>query len=177
MKALLAMPSVQIVLCSAVFGWGCWKFGPAGAVITSPLLGAAIGRPLMNWLANVRHAARERTWLPVHGNHYVFKGVTVHVVEDDGMQRWVRMADVRKAVGNTATDRALAVTYTTRFMEKAEDGHAYARDDALIEHLGKSMDNATALRMRTWVEREIAFAARRQRERAGIRDEPETGAD
>ena len=42
MKRLLAMPSIQIGLCLAVFAWGCWKFGPAGAAITSPLLGAAI---------------------------------------------------------------------------------------------------------------------------------------
>ena len=28
----------------------------------------------------------EHVWLPVHGQHYVFKGVTIKVVEDDRMQ-------------------------------------------------------------------------------------------
>ena len=38
------------------------------------------------------------------------------------------------------------------------------RDDALITYLGKQTD-ATALRLRTWVERNIAFPAERARER------------
>ncbi|MES2999281.1 MAG: hypothetical protein V4787_01200 [Pseudomonadota bacterium] len=170
MKRLLAMPSVQIALCLAVFAWGAWKFGPAGAAITSPLLGAAICRPLMAWFANIRHAAREHVWLPVHGQHYVFKGVTIKVVEDDRMQRWVRLADVRKAVGETAGERALAITYPGRFEAKGDGGLAWLRADALVEHLAK-LNEPTALRMRTWVEREVEYAARRLRERAGIRDE------
>ncbi len=170
MKRLLSLPSVQIALCLVVFALGFWKFGPVGAALTSPLLGAAICRPLMNWAANIRHAAREKVWLPVHGQHYVFKGITVKVVEDDQMQRWVRLVDVRKAVGRVTADRALALTYPGRFEAKGDGGHAWLRADALIEHLAK-INEPTALRMRMWVERDIEYSARRQRVQAGVKDE------
>jgi hypothetical protein len=44
----------------------------------------------------------------------------------------------------------------------------HVRDDALLAHLDKER-SPEALRLRHWVEREIAFPARRQRARLGIR--------
>jgi hypothetical protein len=173
MKRWLTLPSVQIALCLAAFLAIGWFMGPFGALVSSPLLAAAIARPLMALVANMRHTVLERTWLPVHGQHYVYKDVTIGVLEDEDHRRWVCLADARKVVGFTATERALAIAYPQRCLRIGKRGGPYLRDDALIEHLSKE-NHPAALRFRTWAERTIAFPGRRIRERLGIRDGPQS---
>ncbi len=167
----LGLPSVQIALCLAVFALVGWRFGVFGIVIASPLLGAAVCRPVMALVANIRHGARERVWLPVHGQHYVYKGATIHVLEDDDRCRWVPLPDVRKVVGLTASERTLALAFPQRCKPLGKPARPCLRDDALIEHLGKE-NNPAALRFRTWVERTVALPGRKVRESLGIRPEP-----
>jgi hypothetical protein len=50
------------------------------------------------------------------------------------------------------------------------------RDDALLAHLAKER-SLEAARLRLWVEREVSFPGRRQRERLGIRTRPPDAAD
>ena len=171
LKRWLSYPSVQIALCLAVFALVGWRLGPFAMVISSPLLAAAIAVPVMNLAANIRHAARERTWLPVHGQHYVFKGITIHVLEDEDFCRWISLADMRKVAGVTASESVLATVYPERCKRLGDGGQPHLRDDALIEHLGKE-SNPVALRFRTWVDREVAYSARRIRKSRGIRPEP-----
>jgi hypothetical protein len=167
-KRRLSFPSVQIALCLALFALVGYRWGPFAIAIASPLLGAAICRPVMNLVANLRHTARESTWLPVHGQHYVYKGVTIHVLEDDEHRRWVSLADARKVVGVTASERALAAAYPGRCEHFGNSGLCL-RDDALVEHLGKESD-PRALRLRTWAERTIMLPGRKVRSNLGIRD-------
>ena len=164
----LSYPSVQIALCLAVFCAVGWRWGAIGMIWTSALLGAAICRPVMNLVANLRDRARENTWLPKHGQHYVYKGVTLRVLEDEEHGRWVSLADARKVVGVTASERSLAATYPGRCEHFGKDG-VYLRDDALVEHFAKENDPA-ALRFRTWVEGTIANPGRNVRRKLGIRD-------
>ena len=171
MKRWLTYPSVQIALCMAVFGAVVWRMGPFAAVLASPLLAAAIARPLLTLIANFRHGVRERTWLPVHGEHYVFKGVTIHVLEDDDRCRWISLADVHKVTGVTASEGALVVTYPDRCKRMGKHAQPHIRDDALVEHLAKE-SNPLALRFRTWVDRDVSFPGRRIRKGLGIRPEP-----
>ena len=166
MMRWLSFPAVQIALCLAVFALAGWRWGPLGMVWTSPLLGAAICRPVMHLVAGMVHRIREHTWLPVHGRHYVYKGVTVNVLEDDQHRRWVRLEDARKVAGFTATERALTLAYPGR-CERFGKGGAYLRDDALVEHMGKE-NNPAALRFRTWAERTIALPGRKVRSNLGI---------
>jgi hypothetical protein len=171
LKRLLSYPSVQIALCVAVFALIGYKLGPSVAVWTSPLLAAAIARPVMNLVANFRHNLRAHVLLPVHGRHYVFKGITIHVLEDDDRCRWIPLADVRKVAGMTANEGALAVAYPARFARMGEPARPHLRDDALVEHLAKE-NNPVALRFRTWIDRDVAFPGRRIRKSLGIRPEP-----
>ena len=164
----LSFPSVQIAVCVTVFLLVGWRWGPFAMVWTSPLLAAAICRPVMNLVANLRHTVLAHTWLPVHGQHYVYKGVTINVLEDDEHRRWVSLADARKVVGFTATERALTLAYPERCQHFGKSG-AYLRDDALVEHIGKE-NNPAALRFRTWAERTIALPGRKVRSNLGIRD-------
>lgn len=75
-----------------------------------------LGFPLVQitLASSIRYKLRERVWLPVHGQHYVFKGIAIHVLEDDDHCRWVSLADVHKVVGATAGERALAAVYPGR---------------------------------------------------------------
>lgn len=165
MKQWLAYPSVQIALCTACYALLAYWTDKWTVVFVSPLYGAVIARPLINLVANLRQALRAQVWLPVHGQHYVFKGTTVHVLEDEEGWRWVRLADVQQALGGPALNaRQLALVYPERLELMGTPGQLHMRDDALIAYLGKQKD-ATALRLRTWVERNIAFPAQRMRER------------
>lgn len=176
MTRWLRLPSIQIALCLAVYALVGWKLGPFALVLASPLLAAAIARPLLTLLANFRHGVREQVWRPVLGQHYAFKGTTIRVLEDHDHCRWVCLADVRKVVGTTASERALAVTYADRVQQMGRPGQAYLRDDALIEHLSKE-NNPVALRFRTWAERDIAQPAKRIRKGLGIRTDSAGGPE
>ncbi len=171
MKNWFAYPSVQIALCAAVYAFAGWRMGPFALVLGSPLLAAAIARPLLNLVANIRHGLRERTWLPVHGQHYVFKGITIHVLEDDDRCRWISLSDMRKVAGVTASEGALAVAYPGRCRRMGKPEQPHLRDDALVEHLAKE-NKPPALRFRTWADRDIAYPGRKIRKRLGIRPEP-----
>ena len=168
MKHWLSLPFVQIAICVTLYLLAGWRWGPFVMVWTSPLLAAAVCVPIMNLVANLRHRMRETTWLPVHGQHYVYKGVTIQVLEDEEHRRWVRLADARKVVGVTAGERALALAYPGRCEHFGKSGFCL-RDDALVEHLAKEND-PDALRLRTWVERNIALPGRKVRSNLGIRD-------
>ena len=169
MKHWLSTPFVQIALCVVLFLLAGWRWGPFVLVWTAPLLAAAVALPIINLVANLRQRARENTWLPVHGQHYVYKGVTIHVLEDEEHRRWVSLADARKVVGVAAGERALAVAYPGR-CEPFEQRGVFLRDDALVEHLGRQND-AAALRFRTWAERTIMLPGRKVRSNLGIRDQ------
>jgi hypothetical protein len=170
MKNWLGFPSVQIALCTLVFG--AIAYWLAGSVMGRVMLvfliwgyGAAISRPLINLAANFRHTVRSVVWLPVHGTHYVFKDTTIHVLEDDDTWRWLPLADVELVLGRKLNARVLAITYPQRLEMGGKPVRMHVRDDALIEHLSKLSD-PMALRFRTWVERSVALPARRMRQRA-----------
>ena len=97
MKRWCGFPLVQIALCVAVYGLVARYLGKKAVVWTAPLFAYAVSRPLMALVSGFRHTVREHVWLPVHGTHYVFQGVTIHVAADDARCRWVCLADVRRA--------------------------------------------------------------------------------
>jgi hypothetical protein len=97
-------------------------------------------------------------------------GVTVHVFEDERHERWVNLADARKAAGITASDGALEKSMGARFQRRGRD--VWLRDDALVEYLSRSTD-AVALRFRTWVDRQVMFPGQKIRERLGVRPQDE----
>ena len=164
MPQWLNHPAVQLLLCTGAYmALGYWT-DKWIVLFVSPLYGALVARPLINLVALLRQALRSSVWLPVHGQHYVFKGTTVHVLEDGAGWRWIRLADVQTILGTVLNTRVLAVTYPERLEMMGRPAHLHMRDDALITHLAKQND-ATALRLRTWVERSIAFPAERARQR------------
>ena len=170
MSKLLSMPSVQIALCVLVYVMVGNYFGAMGWAIASPGLGAAIARPIMNLIANMRQKAREHVWLPVHGNYYAYKDIRVYVAEDDYHCRWVRMADVRRVVGASAKDSALAQVYPNGWRLSGSPPEPYIRDDALHAYLSKE-NRPLTLRMAVWVQRNLMVPGDKVRAKYGIRME------
>ncbi len=168
MTITAAQVAVRAAGCVVAMAIGWRMFGAAGLVYAAPLLGVAFARPLIELASAARHAMRQAHWRDVEGRHYAFRDRPVKVLEDDDRQRWVRLSDVRAIVGFTASDGALAVAYPAGWRRIGRSGEAYLGEAALLEHLGKER-GPDALRLRLWVEREIVFPARRERERLGVR--------
>lgn len=163
MKRWLGFPLVQIALCVVTYALIGYYLGKVPFVWTAPLFAYAVSRPLMALALDIRRLLLERVWLPVHGTHYVFKGVTIHVAEDNARCRWVCLADVRRAVGIEANERALAAAYPGCVQGMGQPVQTYMRDDALIVHLGK-INELAVLKFKTWLERSVAFPGQRVRE-------------
>ena len=83
MKRWLGFPSVQIALCIGAYALLGYRLGVFAFVFALPLFAAIIARPLFALVSNYRRKMQELVWLPVHGQHYVFMGMTIHVREDD----------------------------------------------------------------------------------------------
>ena len=167
---LFTFPSVQITLCVLVYILVGNYFGAMGWAIASPGLGAAIARPIMNLLGNMRQRAREHVWLPVHGDYYAYKDIRIYVVEDEDHCRWVRMADVRRVVGASANDRAMAQVYAKGWQLSGSPPEPYIRDDALVAYLGKE-NRPVTLKMALWVKRNLVVPGEKVRDKYGIRME------
>ena len=154
----------RLGLCGLV-SWCVWRVGGlVPMVCTAPLYGVLLARPLLDLMSDLRHQTRVLIWRPLEGRHYVYRGTPVQVIEDDAHVRWVRAADVRRIVGFTASDGALALTYPNGWRLVGEPAEPHFSDAALIAHLRKER-SAEAGRFMQWAERTIAYPARQLRAR------------
>jgi len=164
----IASIALRVAAC-AIASWIAWRiFGTAGLVFVAPLFGLAFARPLVELAATASRAMRSAHWRDVEGRHHAFGGRPVNVLEDADGQRWIRLGDVRAIVGFTTSEGALAIAYPDGLRRMGRPVEPHIGAEALLEHLGKER-GPKAIRLRTWVEREIAFPARRERERQRIR--------
>jgi hypothetical protein len=168
MIAILRTIALRVAICAAV-SWGAWRLGfSTGVLFMIGVLGIAMARPLLDLASELRHQMRRANWRHEEGRYYVFRGIPVRVLEDSDKQRWVRLADARRIVGFTASTGALKITYPSGFRLLGRPPEPYLGDEAMLAHMLKER-SATAGKFRHWVEREIVFPARRERERLGIR--------
>jgi hypothetical protein len=161
-KPLSDYPSVQIGLCVIAYALlGLW-LGKFAFLMLSPLLAAAIARPLMALASNMRHAIRWQVWAPVMGQHYVFKDISIRVLEDERRQRWVNLSDVWKVTGDPTSERILSTVYPGQLKMMGKPLEAHLKDEALVTHLG-TQNRLQAIKLRTWVERTIVMPGRELR--------------
>ena len=148
-----------------------WRHGAdAGALRHPP--GPAAARP--RGRAARRHeagAARD-----VEGRHYAFRGRRVQVLEDADRRRWVRLADVRADRRLHRQRRRARDHLPRRRASPRPAGRASRRARRRCSRTCCKERAPEAARLRVWVEREIVFPARRERERLGIRL-PAAGTD
>ncbi|MEO5845846.1 MAG: hypothetical protein ABIQ33_13500 [Caldimonas sp.] len=175
MTRIVASIALRLAVCAFV-SWAVWRwFGLAAMVPTLPLFGILLARPLIELASALRDGMKKAQLAAVEGRHYAFRGRRVQVLEDPDRRRWVRLADVRAIVGITASDGALAITYRGGVRRLGQPAEAHVSEETLLAHLLKER-GPEAVRLRVWVEREIVFPARREREHMGIRS-PAAGAE
>ena len=162
LRQLSDYPSVQIGLCILVYVLlGIW-FGKFAFLMLSPLLAAAIARPLMALASNVRHAVRWQVWAPVMGQHYAFRDIAIRVLQDERGQRWVNLSDVWKVTGDPTSERILSTVYPGQLRMMGNPPQAHLKDESLVTHLG-TQNRLQAIKLRTWVERTIVIPGRESR--------------
>lgn len=172
MSSTLAALALRLAIAAALAAGAWWLDGPSFLfVIALALSGPLLARPLLDLAGDLRRQMRAAVWAPQEGRHFVFRGVPVTVREDVEHRRWIRVADVRRIVGFTASDGALALSYPQHWQTDARGGAAWLEVEAVVIHLRRE-PGPQALRLAQWIEREVAFPARRQRERLGIRVPP-----
>ncbi len=175
MSRTLATLALRLAIAGALAGLAWRLDGPSFLFVCAlALSGPLLARPLLDLAGDLRRQLRQAVWAPLEGQYFVFRGTPVTVREDVDHRRWIRVASLRRVVGFTASDGALALTYPRHWQVDARDGSAWIDAEAAIVHLRRD-PGAQALRLAQWIEREVAFPARRQRERLGIRVPPPTG--
>jgi hypothetical protein len=146
---------------AALITWVGWKLGGfawalTALVFSTPLIGFAIARPLVEFL----HEGF--TWLSLqplerwHGNYYEFGGVQVRVYEDEGALWFdardvVRAADIRMNADTVQEGRVLAGP-NVRCLSSAE-----------IETLLAAHRTHEAGRFLLWMRREVITPWERKR--------------
>lgn len=171
MPGILGTLALRGLLCAAV-GWVGWRLiGPVALALTAPLLGIALAKPLLELAGALHHAVRARALADIEGRHYAFRGVHVRVIEDEGHQRWIRAADVRRIVGSQDSDHALQLAYGRGYRLAGQPAEGYFSETALLTHLTRQATPAAA-RLRLWVERVVVWPAREQRRRLGLAEPP-----
>lgn len=154
-----------VVFC-AVWVVVMYKYvGVIGLVLSAPVIGIAFTRLVIDAAAEMGWRMRSAVLAPLSGKHYVYMEFNLRIVEDDDFGRWMATDDVRRIVGNGATDKALAQTYPSGW--QIWEGRAHLRDDALMHYLGRE-PSSRAVKLRNWAERSIAYPARTERKRRGI---------
>lgn len=174
-RTLLTLAS-RLAIAAVLAGLAWWHSGGPSSlfVIALALSGPLLARPLVDLAGDLRRGLRQAVWAPLEGQHFVFRGVPVVVHEDVDHRRWIRLADLQRIAGFTASDGALALTYPQHWHVDTGDGSAWLEAEAAIVHLRRD-PGARALRLAQWIDREVAYPARRQRERLGIRVPPPKG--
>ncbi len=168
MIQILKTIAIRLALCAAAT-WALWRLGfGTGLLFMAGVVGIVLARPLMHLTIALWQAMRHANWRELEGHHFAFKGRSVRVVEDADHQRWIRLADIRAVAGFTASDASLQITYPAGWGMRGRPREPYLSDEALLAHIAKER-SPEAARLRRWVEREIVFPARRQRERYGVR--------
>ena len=158
----------RLALLGGVVGWALRDHGAIGVVSVCLLLGLLLPNPVLDFIAALWHALRVAVWGPVQGRHFSYRAARVRVVTDNSHRRWVDLRDVRKILGFTASNASLAIAHPNGYRLIGRRATPHLCDEALLAHL-RRQPGAEALKFRQWVERDIAFSARRQREHCGVR--------
>ena len=168
MRAVLLALAWRLTACAGL-AWLAWRaLGVWGLAPALLLLAVLLPHPLLALASELRQKMREQVWQPVEGRYHAYHGTPVQVLTDEQHRRWIRIADVRKITGFTASMAALSLTYPNGYQLMGRPAVPHLADDALVAHL-HTESSQVALKFRQWVEREIAFPAQRERERFGIR--------
>jgi hypothetical protein len=142
-------------------------FGPGVWVFLALLAAHLFKRIIVDLLAEMGWQMRRAVLEPLSGKHYEFQSFQLQVVEDDDHCRWIPTEKVREIVGQLISDEALAQLFPCGHQRIGQAQKGYLRDDALLAYLAGA-HSSQAIKFKNWIERNIAFPARKMRERKGV---------
>jgi hypothetical protein len=162
---------LRIIRSGAVCIVYYWLFkdllGPILWIVLAALAAQLFKRIVVDLLAETGWQMRRAALEPLNGKHYQFQNFQLQVVEDDDHCRWIPTAKVRQIVGQLASDEALLRLFPSGHRRLGDQQEGYLRDDALVAHLAGA-HSSQAIKFKNWIERNVAFPARKIRERKGI---------
>ncbi len=141
--------------------------GPVVWVFLAVVIGMAFSRILIDLMAELSWSLRAAVLEGLGGEYYQYQDWRLQVLEDESHCRWVPVDEVRKIVGNLASDRTLAHVYLSGCLPMGKPPKPHLRDDALLAHLAHA-PSIRSIKFKNWAERNIAFPARTTRKRLGI---------
>ena len=160
---LLLTIAIRLAGCSGV-AWLAWRWrGASGLVFCAPLFGLALAKPILDAVSAWLRLTRRLAYGDLDGRYYAHRGTPIDIVEDAEHVRWLRTADVRRIIVGLPGDPVLARLYPDGVRPQAPSARISA--EALADYLRKST-GPQSLRFARWLERDVAYAARRLRERA-----------
>ena len=159
-------------LLGAVLVCGIWFplmfhfMGAIGLLLAAPVAGLAFTRLVIDAAEELGWRMRSAALAGLSGKNYQYMEYRLEILEDEDGCRWIPVDDVRKIVGQLASDNNLEHLYPTGFERIGKQGKNYLRDDALTAHLAHA-HSARSIKFKNWVERNVAYPARKTRERRG----------
>lgn len=151
---------------AASFNYLVWLWlGPVSFALCSPLYAYILARPILEFFSGSYRFTRELAFRTISGRYFEHRGVMIDIVEDVGGFRWLRTEDVRKFVVNLPDDRNLIRRHPEGVTTEGIPPKARIKAETLAVFLKTSTD-PSAIKFKQWLERDVAFPARRNRERS-----------
>ncbi len=166
--ATLPLRIIRSSAVCAVYYWLCKDlFGPGVWIFLGALAAQLFKRIVVDLLAEMGWQMRRAALEPLSGKHYQFQNFQFQVIEDDDHCRWIPTEKVREIIGQLASDEALVRLFPSGHQRLGDEKKGYLRDDALMAHLAGA-HSSQAIKFKNWIERNVAFPARRIRQRKGV---------
>jgi hypothetical protein len=144
---------------------GAWKWlGPAGLVYSAPLLGLALGKPIVDLLAAYPSLVSRIVLRKVDGRYFEYRGTSLDIHIDERAACWISTADLRKIVA-LPVDPVLRTRYPLQCRALGDPVEWRLGGEALTEFLARSTDSDMT-KFSHWVDKNVITPARNKRNRA-----------
>jgi len=176
MPRLLASAGLRLLFCTTV-AYVLWRLlGAVGLVVSAPLFGVLLAKPIFELVAELRGSAKRLAYLQVEGRHFEHRGFRLNIIEDERHHRWVSVSDVRKVISTFPREAVLQRQFPEGLRDDPATRGQRIHADALLVYLARSSEG-NSVKFRNWLEREVVFPAAKIRQRLGIRDSVPSGAN
>jgi hypothetical protein len=160
MTDLVILTLVRIALCAAV-SWLVWRYlGLVVAVITVPLWGVALARPILEFSGHFYDWLNRSPLAEWQGRYYSFNGVHLRVFPVE-QALWIVDRDIFKVLGEKPTlllpDQFGATEYGA-----IEGTPFHGFSEAGLERLLTQHPHSESARLLVWLRREVYFPHRRK---------------
>ena len=160
MRDLVAMTLVRMALCAAV-SWLVWRYlGIVAAVVTAPLWGVALARPIVEFAGYFYVWVNRSPLAAWQGRYYNFNGVHVRVMPV-AQALWIVDRDILKVLGEKPT-LLLPDQFDATEYGPIEGTRLHGFSEAGLERLLTQHPHTESARLLIWLRREVYFPHRRR---------------